>query len=136
MIDHTIRRGQPDDAVACAGFLNDWMPRLHDCATLEALIAEAIPAREIYVIGDPAVGYLSLNPETVHIGAIYVDRPGEGLGKILLDRAKERRDVLQLNTHEPNLRAQAFYKREGFEVVERIAEGGDGLPELRMEWRR
>ena len=53
-----------------------------------------------------------------------------------MDRAKAGRDYLQLNTHEPNHAAQRFYRREGFEVVERLPMGDDGLPELRMEWRR
>lgn len=137
-----IRLAEPCDAAACARIVSDWVertewiPRLFDEEELTAMIAKAMPDREIFMIGDPAEGYLSLNPETARIGALYVDRPGKGLGKALMDRAKSGRAYLQLNTHEPNAAAQRFYAREGFEVVERIAEGGDGLPELRMEWRR
>ena len=94
-----------------------------------------MPDREMYLIGDPVVGYLSLNPKTDLIGAIYVEQPGQGLGKALMERAKEGRAYLQLWTHEPNVAAQRFYVREGFEVAERNPEGSDGLPELRLEWR-
>ena len=42
---------------------------------------------------------------------------------------------MQLWTHEANVQAHRFYHREGFETVERKAEGrGEGVPELRMEW--
>ena len=137
-----IRLAAPQDADTCARIVSDWVERTdwiphHFCEEeLAAMIAEAMPNREIFLIGEPARGYLSLNPEQNHIGALYVDRPGEGLGKALMDRAKEGRGFLQLNTHEPNEAAQRFYRREGFEVTERIPEGGDGLPELHMEWRR
>ncbi|NNE89261.1 MAG: GNAT family N-acetyltransferase [Silicimonas sp.] len=112
------------------------MPRGEAPEVLQSFIADALPEREIYLIGDPPEGYLSLNPETNHIGALYTDRPGHGLGKALLDCAKSGRDTLQLWTHEPNRAAQRFYAREGFSVVERNEKGGDGLPELRMEWHR
>ena len=137
-----VRRAGPGDAASCARIVSawidqtDWLPRLHSLDALTAMIVEAMPSRDIYLIGEPCDGYLSLNPETGHIGALYTSRPGAGLGKTLLDRAKLGRDYLQLNTHDPNQAAQRFYKREGFEVVERLPDGIDGLPELRMEWRR
>ena len=112
------------------------MPKLHSVEELTEIIAEAMPARVIWLAGDPPEGYLSLNAETGQIGALYTSRPGAGLGKALLDRAKEGRDYLQLWTHAPNTAAHRFYRREGFDVVEENSEGADGLPELRMEWRR
>ena len=139
---HPIRLAGPADAAVCARIVGDWVDRTEwierrfSDEELTGLIAEAMPAREIYLIGEPVEGYLSLNPETAQIGAIYLDRPGEGLGKTLMERAKEGRDYLVLNTHEPNEAAQRFYKREGFRVTDRLAKGDDGLPELIMEWRR
>lgn len=137
-----IRLAGAGDAATCARIVSDWVgrtdwiPRLYTEDELAAMIADAMPLRDIFLIGDPVAGYLSLNPETAHIGALYTDRPGEGLGKALMDWAKEGRDFLQLNTHEPNVAAQRFYAREGFRVTDRIPEGDDGLPELHMEWRR
>ena len=139
---HPIRLALAEDAGTCARIVSDWiertpwMPRALTQDKLEAMIDEALPHREIFLIGEPAVGYLSLNPETGQIGALYLDQPGQGLGKALMDRAKQGRDYLQLWTHAPNEAAQRFYAREGFHVVEKKPKGGDGLPELRMEWRR
>lgn len=138
----TIRRATPADAPACAEIVNDWIdrtpwiPRVHGRDVIAKMIADGLPKREIHVAGDPVVGYLSFNPEASHVVALYTSRPGEGIGKALLDRVKEGRDYLMLWTHEPNTAAHRFYAREGFEMVGRNPEGGDGLPELQMAWYR
>lgn len=137
-----IRLADAEDVPTVSRIVNDWidrtdwMPRVVSADEITGLIAAALPDREIFLIGDPVEGYLSLDPATGMIGALYLDRPGRGLGKALLDRAKAGRDYLQLWTHEPNVAAHRFYHREGFEIVERNPAGDDGLPELRMEWRR
>ncbi len=139
--ESAIRLARPEDAATCARIVGawvdrtEWIARRFSDAELTEMIRDAMPAREIFLIGDPGEGYLSLNPETGHIGALYVDHPSRGLGKSLLDRAKAARDVLRLKTHEPNEAAQRFYAREGFQVIARIPMGEDGLPELQMEWR-
>jgi ribosomal protein S18 acetylase RimI-like enzyme len=63
------------------------------------------------------VGLLALVPEESRIDQIFVDpaRKGTGVGLALLDFAKaEMPDGLVLTTHENNVRARAFYEREGF----------------------
>lgn len=144
MVPLPLRRGTPDDAPACAAIVCGWLAGLdwmgvdHPSeAALTDILAEGIPKREFWVIGDPVAGYLSLNPDDALIGGLYTAQPGSGAGKALIDRVKEGRDYLQLWTHEPNTAAHRFYQREGFKIVERKPEGrGDGVPELRMEWRR
>ena len=138
----TVRRARPEDIPACAGVVNGWIDatgwisRAYPPEEIARFVEEAFPFREIWVVGDPVAGYLSLDPETARIGGLYTDRPGHGLGKALLDRAKEGRDYLYLWTHAPNAAAHRFYEREGFARVERKENGDDGLPEIRMEWRR
>ena len=142
MAEHPVRLAIPEDAAASARILNDWidatdwMPRAHDREIIAKMIADGLPLRAFYVAGEPISGYLSLQAETSFIRALYTARPGEGIGKALIDRAKAGRDYLQLWTHEPNGAAQRFYVREGFNVAERNPSGDDGLPELRMEWWR
>lgn len=137
------RRATPADAAACAAIVFDWlqatawMPNRPDLAELTEMLAKGIPQREVWVIGDPVAGYLSLDPEAAQINGLYVAQTGQGLGKALLDRVRQGRDYLQLWTHWPNLAAHRFYHREGFVTVEQTAQGrGDGVPELRMEWHR
>ena len=40
----------------------------------------------------------------------------QGIGKILLNYAKDKRNKLYLNIYQKNARAISFYKREGFEI--------------------
>lgn len=136
-----VRRAEARDVPACAAVVNDWidatewLPRDFPPEAIEAQIRQAMPEREIWVVGEPVAGYLSFDPEESRIGGFYVGRPGEGLGKALLDRVKEGRDYIQLWTHKPNRRAQKFYAREGFTPVSE-KDGEDGVPEVHMEWRR
>ncbi|MFC4731788.1 GNAT family N-acetyltransferase [Salipiger abyssi] len=140
----TPRRAGPEDVPGIAAVLNRWIdetpwyPRAHAPEVLEGFIGEALPDREIWVLGDPIEGYLSLDPETGCVGALYCARTGAGCGKALMDEAKRGRDFLWLHTNAPNLRAQKFYRREGFRQVggEIAPEPPETVPELRMEWHR
>ncbi|MFC6636574.1 GNAT family N-acetyltransferase [Sulfitobacter sp. JBTF-M27] len=137
------RLAEVSDAPACAAIVRGWLEQTPwmpgggpDPATLADAIAKGIPEREFWVSGDPVDGYLSLDRENNLIAGLYTAQPGSGSGKALIDAVKHGRDFVQLWTHEANVDAHRFYHREGFVTVQRCAEGrGDGIPELRMEWR-
>lgn len=137
-----IRRAKVTDATACARVVHGWvtstpwMTERFSEAELAGMIAEAIPVREVYVGGDPVFGYLSFHPGTALIAGLYVEARNAGLGKALVDHVKDGRDYLQLWTHAPNVRAHAFYKREGFVASGETRKGDDGPEELQMVWRR
>ena len=86
------------------------------------------------MIGLPINGYISYNPDSSQISALYVDRRGEGLGKILLDQIKSDHKYLHLLSHEFNNSAHKFYKREGYKFKNRKDRGSDDIPELQFEW--
>lgn len=138
-----IRRAQVADAPAMARIVSDWeaatewMDSAYGPEEISSLIQEALPDREIWIIGAPIAGYLSYDPAVSRVGGLYCRNAGQGLGKALMDKVKEGRDFIWLHTHEANEAAQRFYKREGFEEVSR--HDGDihkDLREVRMEWRR
>ncbi len=137
------RRAEIVDAGDCAAIVRAWLDGLDwmpgggpSVEELTVVIAEGIPKREFWVVGDPVAGYLSFKEDENLIAGLYTAVPGSGHGKALVDAVKAGRDYVQLWTHEANVAAHRFYHREGFETVERKAEGrGDGIPELRMEWR-
>jgi len=141
MTSHPIRRATAEDAAPCAAILSawidgtDWMPRTISDADLVDALRTGLPLREAYVIGAPVLGYLSLDQTVSHIWGFYVGKPGQGLGRALLNRAKENRTFLQLNTHHANTSAHRFYKREGFIQVGDPWRGDDGIDEITMEWR-
>ena len=139
MIDQP-RRGSKDDAAICAEILNKWvgtttwMPRLYSENELLKMIEEAIPFRELWVIGNPASAYVSFNKNLLQVVALYSDKPGKGYGKILLDKVKEGREYIQLWSHSANVSAQRFYHREGFKAAAYKEKGDDGIPEIQFEW--
>ena len=135
---YLLRRATVDDASACALIVDDWiektveMPRLFDKHKLTEMIRNAIPLREVWVIGQPINGYISCNPDLLQISALYVNKRGEGIRKILLDRIKSDLKYLHLWIHEFNYSAHKFYKREGFQLKNREDRGSDGIPELQF----
>ncbi len=82
------------------------------------------------------LGFLALDGKDVRALYLAPDARGRGVGRALLGRAKAGRDRLSLWAFEANPRAVAFYRREGFRVVERTDGSGneEGLPDLRMVW--
>ena len=139
MIDQP-RRGSVYDASRCAVILNKWvgtttwMPRLYSENELLKMIEEAIPFRELWVIGNPASAYVSFNKGLSQVVALYSNKPGRGYGKILLDKVKEGREYIQLWSHSANVSAQRFYHREGFKAAAYKEKGDDGIPEIQFEW--
>ena len=139
MIDQP-RRGSIDDASRCAVILNNWvgtttwMPRLYSENELLKMVREAIPYRELWVIGNPTSAYVSFNNDLSQVVALYSDRPGKGYGKVLLDKVKEGREYIQLWSHNANESAHRFYHREGFRKSAYKEKGDDGIPEIQFKW--
>ncbi|WP_417245663.1 GNAT family N-acetyltransferase [Celeribacter sp.] len=116
-----------------------WMPEGPTTDMIETAMDEVFDLRDIYVVSETPpetiVGYMSVDPQKDKIGAIYLTVTGQGLGKALIDQAKQGRRFLWLQTHQPNTRAHRFYQREGFRVTGEIASDAEGTPaQYRMEW--
>ena len=137
-----VRKAQSENAIACVVIVNNWisktkeMPKLFNKIELEQMIKEAIPLRVVWLVCNPAKGYISLNRQTLQIMGLYTLEPGNGLGKILLDKVKLNRSYLHLWSHSFNKKAHNFYQREGFSVIGKKEKGDDGLPEIHFEWKR
>ncbi len=136
-----IRRAVPDDVAACAAVANgwidqtEWLARVHSHEMVVGFVEDGMKNRTIWVAGDPIDGYLSFNPETNQVGALFCRKTGAGLGKALMDKAKENVNYLWLTTHVPNINAQRFYAREGFHEVSRFdPEPPETVREIKMEW--
>ena len=88
---------------------------------------------------DMVVAVMSLKPGWVEQLYVATDRQGEGIGRRLLDLAKERSDGgLQLWTFQVNDRARRFYERNGFTVAEMTDGAGntEREPDVRYVGRR
>lgn len=105
----------------------------------ELVRSQYIPNSTTYVHEDEGKvnGFLSIMDESF-IGAIFIDSEyqSRGIGRVLINYAKEKYDKLSLAVYEENKRALEFYKREGFKVTLLQVDEATGRKELIMEWKR
>ena len=102
------------------------------------LVKQVLPQAEVYVYenGEEIQGFIGLNDEYVE-GIFVSDKmQSHGLGKILLDYAKDKRNKLFLNVYRKNTRAISFYKREGFEIRYSGLDEATGEKDYEMTWHR
>ena len=102
------------------------------------LVKEVLPQAEVYVYeNDKEIqGFIGLNDE--YIEGIFVSdkMQSQGLGKILLDYAKGKRNKLFLNVYKKNTRAISFYQREGFEIRYSGLDEATGEKDYVMAWQQ
>lgn len=128
-MDHaglTIRRARADELGPCADLyvavLREtftWLPPERHRA--EKFLEDA-RREEVYVAmdRDRIVGLAAFYRPQNFIHSLYVTERGRGIGKALLEHLQSTTDgPLALKCQAKNVRAQAFYIREGFQLVER-----------------
>ena len=86
----------------------------------------------VYEADGRVVGFLALIDNEV--GGVFVDPDyqGRGIGRSLMDRARESRRFLELNVFEANTIGRRFYDAYGFDLVDRHIHEASGQPELRL----
>ena len=90
----------------------------------------------VYETGGHLVGFLSLVGNEV--GGIFVDpdHQGRGIGRALMDGARDSRPFLELSVFEANSIGRRFYDAYGFKSVNRHIDEDTGQPELRLRLER
>jgi len=134
------------DVTAIAMIMNEWiqdtpwMPKLHTILEDRKFIRRMIDRYDVRVLRRFAAvqGVLARDGALIH--ALYLRKRfrSRGYGVQLLDTAKEAVDRLELWTFQANVRARAFYAREGFREVELTDGSGndEALPDVRLVWER
>ena len=81
-------------------------------------VKEALSQAEVYVYAyDTEIqGFIGINDEYVEGIFVSGEMQSQGIGKILLNYAKDKRNKLLLNVYQKNARAISFYQREGFVI--------------------
>ena len=71
-----------------------------------------------------------------YIEGIFVsdEMQSRGIGKMLLDYIKDKKDRLQLKVYQKNVRAMSFYQREGFTIQSEEMDEFTGEKEYVMNW--
>ena len=99
-------------------------------------VKEMLPQAEVYVYEDDKMiqGFIGINDE--YIEGIFVsdEMQSRGIGKILLDYIKDKKDRLQLKVYQKNVRAMSFYQREGFTIQSEGMDEFTGEKEYVMNW--
>lgn len=100
-------------------------------------VKEMLPQAEVYVYenDNKIQGFVGLNDE--YIEGIFVsdEMQSQGIGKLLLDFAKEKRMKLHLNVYQKNIRAINFYQREDFEIRGEGLDEATGEKDYEMIWQ-
>ena len=90
---------------------HDFIPAQYWKSNYDA-VKEMLPQAEVYVYenDNKIQGFVGLNDE--YIEGIFVsdEMQSQGIGKLLLDFAKEKRMKLHLNVYQKNIRAINFYQ--------------------------
>ena len=135
-----VRRARPEELAACADLyvrvLSETFTWLPPERHQRGDFLRAARDEEIFVAvgADGAiVGLAAFYRPQNFLHSLYVDARGEGIGKALLDHVSARADgPVSLKVQLPNRRAQRFYLREGFLVIERGRDPGGDVEWLRM----
>ena len=77
-----------------------------------------------------------MNKEYVEGIFISDKMQSQGIGKILLNYAKDKRNKLLLNVYQKNARAISFYQREGFKIQFESLDEATGEKDYVMAWKR
>lgn len=102
------------------------------------LVKEMLSQAEVYVYEDDQKiqGFIGLSDK--YIEGIFVSEKmqSQGIGKLLLNYIKDRKDVLRLNVYQKNIRAIHFYQREGFEIQCESLDEATGEKDYVMIWQQ
>lgn len=102
------------------------------------LVKEMLSQAEVYVYedGQKIQGFIGLSDE--YIEGIFVSEKmqSQGIGKLLLNYIKGRKDVLRLNVYQKNIRAIHFYQREGFKIQCEGLDEATGEKDYVMIWQQ
>jgi ribosomal protein S18 acetylase RimI-like enzyme len=134
-----VRRARSDELGACADLYArvlretfTWLPpERHQREDF----LRAAKEEEIYVAveGARVLGIAAFFRPQNFLHSLYVHDRGAGIGKALLDHVTAQADgPLSLKVQAPNVRAQAFYRREGFLCTEHGRDPGSDIAWLRL----
>ena len=141
-----LRRARPEDARAVARLFRasfgtlTFLPTLHTPEEDERHFASVVAEREVWVFDEnegEIAGFAALTDDMLTDLYVAPERIGEGIGTILLERAKERRPAgFRFWVFQQNERARRFYERHDCRVVELMDGSGneEKVPDALYEW--
>lgn len=100
------------------------------------MVKDMFPQSEIYIYENGKIiqGFIGMDND--YIAGIFVSSKvqSKGIGKVLLDFVKTKKEKLRLNVYQKNTRAIQFYQREGFKIQNENLDINSGEKEYVMTW--
>ncbi len=98
---------------------------------------EYLPLNQSFVYEDNGdiLGFISLSQDHINGLFVLVDRQRQGIGRNLINHAKDRHTRLEVCCFVDNYHAQRFYHSQDFEIVEERQHSELPFEEYLMEWR-
>ena len=102
------------------------------------LVKELLLQATVYVYEDKQEiqGFIGLSNEDIEGIFVSAEMQSQGIGKILLNYVKGKRNKLILNVYQKNTRAISFYQREGFEIQYSGLDEATGEKDYVMAWQQ
>ena len=102
------------------------------------LVKELLLQATVYVYEDKQEiqGFIGLSNEYIEGIFVSAEMRSQGIGKILLNYVKGKRNKLILNVYQKNTRAISFYQREGFEIQYSGLDEATGEKDYVMAWQQ
>ena len=118
-----------------------FIPQEYWQSHLEKMERDYLPAADVFVYADeegqPIKSFMGIVNES-YIAGIFVKESArsKGIGKQLLDYAKERKTKLSLSVYQKNRRAVRFYQREHFIIQAENIDNETNEKEFKMVWHK
>lgn len=102
------------------------------------LVKELLLQSTVYVYEDKQEiqGFIGLSNEYIEGIFVSAEMQSQGIGKILLNYVKGKRNKLILNVYQKNTLAISFYQREGFEIQYSGLDEATGEKDYVMAWQQ
>ena len=102
------------------------------------LVKELLLQATVYVYEDKQEiqGFIGLSNEYIEGIFVSAEMQSQGIGKILLNYVKGKRNKLILNVYQKNTRAISFYQRDGFEIQYSGLDEATGEKDYVMAWQQ
>ena len=102
------------------------------------LVKELLLQATVYVYEDKQEiqGFIGLSNEYIEGIFVSAEMQSQGIGKILLNYVKGKRNKLILNVYQKNTRAISFYQREGFEIQYSGLDEATGEKDYVLAWQQ
>jgi putative acetyltransferase len=142
----TLRQAVADDIAEVAGLFArsraaalPFLPVLHTAEEDLAFFGRALDSGLMTLAEQSSLllGFMVETPGWIDHLYLEPDQRGRGIGSMLLNRAKQRQERLELWCFADNLAGRAFYVTQGFAEIRRTdGDNEEKLPDILFGWQR